>query len=73
MYRWRIRKNVDFERTARTMIYTFNRKFYDDTDENRFTWSRWFFPVLSTDEGLRELGYRSLVNEYYKAREDAEA
>lgn len=102
LYRWRIRKNVDFERTARAMIYTFNRKFYDDTDENRFTWSRWFFPVLSTDEGLKELdayfvqyirylssgrhykgnyrvryeqikelGYRSLVNEYYKAREDA--
>ena len=104
LYRWRVRKNVDFERTAKAMIRTFNRKFYDDTDENRFTWSRWFFPVLSTDEGLKELdaylvqyirylssgrhykgnyrvtyeqikelGYRSLVNEYYKAKADSKA
>ena len=104
LYRWRVRKNVDFERTAKAMIRSFNRKFYDDTDENRFTWSRWFFPVLSTDEGLKELdaylvqyirylssgrhykgnyrvtyeqikelGYRSLVNEYYKAKADSKA
>ncbi|MBE5883615.1 MAG: hypothetical protein E7291_04250 [Lachnospiraceae bacterium] len=99
LYRWRLRNHADFERTARAMIRTFNRKFYDDTDENRFTWSRWFFPVLSTDEGLKELdaylvqyirylssgrhykgnyrvsyeqikelGFRSLVNEYYRSK-----
>lgn len=97
IYRWRTKKNIAFDRAARTMIRTFNKKFYDDMDENRFTWSRWFFPVLTTDEGLKELdaymvqyirylssgrhykgnyrityeevkslGYRSLVNEYYK-------
>lgn len=55
LYRWRIKKNVDFEKAARTMIRTFNKKFYDDKDENRFTWSRWFFPVLTTDEGLKEM------------------
>ena len=101
LYRWRKRKNIDFERTARKMIQIFNKKFYDDTDENRFTWSRWFFPVLTTDEGLRELdaymlqyirflssgrhykgnyrvgyeqikdlGYRSLVHEYYRGKEE---
>ena len=75
----------------------YSAKFYDDEEERNFNWSRWFFPVLTTDRGLRELdryfaeclryiksgrhykgnysvtyeklkslGYRSLVNEYYK-------
>ena len=101
LYRWRKRKNVDFERAARKMIHIFNKKFYDDTDEHRFTWSRWFFPILTTDAGLREmdtymlqyirflssgrhykgnyrvgyeqikdLGYRSLVHEYYRGKEE---
>ena len=100
LYRWRIRKGVDFDRAAKVVIRIFNRKFYDEGDETRdFNWSRWFFPVLTADGGLRELdryfaeclryirsgrhckgnyavtyeklkelGYRSLVNEYYKFR-----
>lgn len=101
LYRWRLRKGADFEGTAKAMIRTFNKKLYDEADENRFTWSRWFFPVLTTDEGLKELdaylvqyirylssgrhykgnyrityedikalGYRSLVHEYYKGKEE---
>ncbi len=101
LYRWRMKKDASFEHTAKAMIRVFNRKFYDDTDENKFSWSRWFFPVLTTDEGLKEmdaylvqyirylysgrhykgnyrvtyeqikeLGFRSLVNEFYKNKED---
>lgn len=101
LYRWRTKKGLSFEHAAKAMIRVFNRKFYDDTDENKFTWSRWFFPVLTTDEGLKEmdayliqyirylysgrhykgnyritydeikaLGFRSLVNEYYKKRQE---
>lgn len=55
LYRWRTRKNVDFERTAKAMIRTFNKKFYDEREENAFTWSRWFFPLLHTSESLKEL------------------
>ena len=97
LYRWRIKRNVDFDHAAKVVIRVFNRKFYDVDDEYDFTWSRWFFPVLTTDRGLhtideyfvnelryiysgrhykgnynvsyehlKELGYRSLVNEYYK-------
>lgn len=97
LYRWRVRRGVDFDKCARTFLRIFNKKFYDETDENSFTWSRWFFPIINTTEGLeeldkymlqyirylykgrhykgnyeisyehiKELGYRSLVNEYYK-------
>lgn len=55
LYRARIRKKTDFETAAAMMIKTFNRKYYDEKDEGNFTWSRWFFPVLTSAEGLKEL------------------
>ena len=102
LYRWRLKKNMDFDHAAKVVIKVFNRKFYDDNEEYDFTWSRWFFPVLTSDKGLhildeyfvselrfiysgrhykgnyavtyehlKELGYRSLVNEYYRYKEKA--
>lgn len=87
--------------TAVLKVMAFLLYRYDDTDEKKFSWSRWFFPVLTTDEGLKEmdayliryirylykgrhykgnyrvtyeqikaLGFRSLVNEFYKNKED---
>ena len=55
LYRWRKRKGVDYERAARTMVRVFDRKFYDVTSENRFTWTRWFFPVLTATDGLAQI------------------
>ena len=55
LYRRRIRKQMSFEQSATAMIRTFNRKFYDVKEENAFTWSRWFFPVLDSSDGLKEL------------------
>lgn len=55
LYRWRCKKGADYERTAKAMIRTFNKKFYDEADENTFSWSRWFFPVLTSSDGLKEL------------------
>lgn len=97
LYRWKIKKGVDFDRAAKVVIRVFNRKYFDVDEEYDFTWSRWFFPVLTTDRGLhvldeyliselryiysgrhykgnyaityehlKELGFTSLVNEYYK-------
>lgn len=102
LYRWRLRKNVAYEPAARALIKIFNAKFYDEQNEKSFTWSRWFFPLLTVDNGLKELdayfleyirylnsgrhykgnyrisyeqirqlGYRSLVHEYWKYRQDA--
>ena len=101
IYRRRVRRKWDFSYAGKSLIKVFNKKYFDEAEENRFTWSRWFFPVLTTDEGLRELdayliqyvrylyrgrhykgnykvtydqikqmGFRSLVHEYYKGKED---
>lgn len=101
LYRWKIKKGVDFDRAAKVVIRVFNRKYFDVDEEYDFTWSRWFFPVLTTDKGLhvldeylvselryiysgrhykgnyavtyehlKELGFRSLVNEFYKYKSE---
>lgn len=104
LYRWRKRKGVDFGKTAAKMISIFNRKFYDEKRENGFTWSRWYFPVITDPSDLKEvdaclvenirylssgryykgnyrikyseikdLGFRSLVNEYYRFQKSENA
>lgn len=95
--RWQRKKNLTEEKAAIGFIRAMNRKFFGKDREDEFTWKRWFFPHLTTDEGLKEIdaymqqyiryaitgrhykgnfriryetmkewGYRSLVNEYYK-------
>ena len=95
--RWKIKKNATDNQTMKVMIKIYNRKFFESSSSTELTWGRWFFPLLNTEEGLREiddylqkyiryipcgchskknyktkysdlkgLGYKSLVNEYYK-------
>lgn len=99
--RWQRKKGLSGEKAAIGFIHSMNRKFYGSGKEEDFTWSRWFFPNLTADRGLKELdiylqeyirytvtgrhykgnyriryetlkewGYRSLVNEYYKYRKE---
>ena len=101
LYRYKSRKDADFDKVARIMIRSFDLKFYDLTGNNDFTWTRFYFPVLTATKGLREideylirylrylssgrqykgnyrityehlkeLGYTSLVNEFYRWRRD---
>ncbi len=62
--RWQRKKNLSSEKAAIGFIRAMNQKFYgsdlDSADNdnipighNDFTWSRWFFPNLTTDTGLR--------------------
>ena len=46
---------LTFEESARILLKTFNRKYFDEAEEDRFTWSRWFFPVLTCTDGLAKL------------------
>ncbi|MBR5425486.1 MAG: hypothetical protein IK106_03085 [Clostridiales bacterium] len=55
LLRWKTKTGAEYERAARALIRTFNKKFYNEKNEDLFTWSRWFFPVITTDESLREL------------------
>ncbi len=100
LYRWKIKKSATTEKVIKVMLRVFNRKFFEDSHANELTWSRWFFPMITTSNGLKiidnyliqylrflstgrhckqnynvryntlkELGYKSLVNEYYKFKE----
>ena len=97
LLRWKDKKGFDSEKAMKALINYFNRKFFESDDPETLTWSRWFFPVITQTNGLKEidhylqqnirflstgrhnktnyrvdyeklkeLGYRSLVNEYYK-------
>jgi retron-type reverse transcriptase len=97
LLRWKNKKGLDSEKAMKALINYFNRKFFESDDPETLTWSRWFFPVITQTDGLKEIdhylqqnirflstgkhnktnyktdyaqlkamGYRSLVNEYYK-------
>ena len=58
IYRWRQKKGASFEKAAKAMINSFDRKFYDLSGTNDFTWTRFYFPVITSTEGLKEIdGY----------------
>ena len=95
--RWASRHDVDTRKAAKAFIRIFNRKLLETSDDRDLTWSYWYFPVINSDNGLKEIdhyaqdcirfiisgthtkarynirydelkemGYRSLVNEYHK-------
>ena len=54
LHRWSSKKELPGDRAAKGFIRALNRKLYS-ADEKAFSWSRWFFPYLTTDAGLKEL------------------
>ena len=55
LYRKKTRKNLSYEKAARELISHFDRVFYDIYGTGAFTWIRFYFPVITTDEGLKEI------------------
>ena len=53
--RWRRKNGHSFEKTAAAMIQSFDSRFYDLTGNNEFTWTRFYFPVLTVSEGLHRI------------------
>lgn len=53
--RWQEKKKLPSDRAAKGFIKAMNRKLYDSGDGTEFSWSRWFFPCLTTDNGLKEI------------------
>ena len=55
LLRWRLKENVPPEAALRAMIRHFNAKFFEGDDPGTLTWSRWFFPLLTQADGLRQI------------------
>lgn len=53
--RWQAKKGLSGEKAAKGFIRAMNHKFFDQGDGTDFSWSRWFFPNLTTDAGLKEM------------------
>ena len=63
--RWSRGKDLSYEKAAIGLIRAMNRKFYGSSSpedapdmepvSKDFTWSRWFFPNLTTDKGLKTI------------------
>ncbi|MCF0105686.1 MAG: hypothetical protein HUJ53_02870, partial [Holdemanella sp.] len=98
--RWQIKKGKTNTQAVRALIKAMNKKFYEASSSHELTWSRWYFPLITTDktlheidlyvqywirflstgkhnkknynlryEEMKELGYRSLVHEWYKTKQ----
>ncbi len=39
----------------KALINTFNRKFFEDDDPDKLSWSRWYFPVINRTDALNEI------------------
>ena len=53
--RWQQKKGLQGEHAAKGFIKAMNHKFFAEDESKEFTWSRWFFPNLTTDKGLKEI------------------
>lgn len=53
--RWQNKKGLSNDKAAKGFIHAMNRKFYADRNPEAFTWSRWFFPNLTTAKGLAQI------------------
>ena len=54
--RWMLRKEADPLRTLKAFNRKFNRKFYSASGRD-LCWSRWFFPLITTDASLRVIDH----------------
>ncbi|NLA96196.1 MAG: RNA-directed DNA polymerase [Clostridiaceae bacterium] len=52
--RWMLRREADPERALNAFNRKFNAKFYGRSG-HELCWSRWFFPLLTTDASLRRI------------------
>ena len=97
LMRWKDRKGKTSIQATRAFIKAFNKKLFENPVEHELTWARWYFPLITTADSLKEidnycqscirylatgkhtkaaynfryeemkqLGYISLVNQYYK-------
>jgi len=57
LMRWRQRGGYGGEKAAAAFIRVFNRKLLESPPDNDLSWSRWFFPLLTTADSLRVIDH----------------
>ena len=55
LLRWKRKKGKTNIMAARAFIKAFNKKFYETGNAHEMNWSRWYFPVITTESGLKEI------------------
>ena len=57
LLRWRTQKDIPADAAMKGLIRYFNRKFFERDDIQSLTWSRWFFPMITRTDGLKEIDH----------------
>ena len=57
LMRWSSKNHIEPEKAMKGLINYFNKKFFESDDPQTLTWSRWFFPVITQTEGLKEIDH----------------
>ncbi len=50
-----LEKNAPVRGTVKAMIRKYEGKFFGYGDSDELTWSRWYFPAITTDRSLHEI------------------
>ena len=53
--RWQHKKQAANEQAAKALIRSMNRKYFSADSSHELTWTRWYFPLITTDHTLHEL------------------
>ncbi len=61
------KNHLSFERAAVSLIRYFDYRFYDLSGEDIYTWTGWYFPVITQSEGLRVIDRYLVQNLRYLA------
>jgi hypothetical protein len=57
MLRWSNTNHKEPEKAMKGLVNRFNRMFFERDDDESLTWSRWFFPVINSTDGLKEIDH----------------
>jgi len=57
LMRWSVKNHLEPEKAMKGLINHFNHVFFDNDDAGTLTWARWFFPVITNTDGLKEIDH----------------
>ena len=64
IHRWKIRKEADDKKAMSVFSRVLNRKFFGRDSKDDFTWTRWFFPLITGDNDLKAID--AYIQEYMR-------